>query len=158
MKPEFNAGLWLYSADYFAGLSAQQLIPVNLSLVNDAAYRSTQVPHIFATAGYKFFITDDITVIPSIMTRYVASLPLSIDVNFKTQYQDLIWLGASYRKGDGVAGMFGINIDQRVNLSYSYDLNRNSSLLSTVQRGTHEIVIGLLLNNRYGDLCPRNMW
>ena len=158
MKPEVNAGLWLYGASFFAGLSAQQIMPVNTSLVSDAAYRSTQVPHVFATAGYRFLLTDDISGIPSIMTRYVASLPLAIDVNFKAQYRDLFWAGVGYRKGEGVSGLLGINIDQRLNISYSYDVNKSPYLLSTVQQGTHEIVIGFLLRNGYGDLCPRNVW
>lgn len=158
MKPEVNAGLWLYGTSFFAGLSAQQIMPVNTPLVNDAAYRSTQVPHVFATAGYRFLLTDDISGIPSVMTRYVASLPLSIDVNFKAQYLDLLWVGAGYRKGEGFSGLFGLNISQRLNISYSYDVNKSPYLLSTVQRGTHEMVIGFLLRNGYGDLCPRNVW
>ncbi|MFN5930974.1 MAG: type IX secretion system membrane protein PorP/SprF, partial [Sphingobacteriales bacterium] len=58
----------------------------------------------------------------------------------------------------GFAGMLGVNVSQKLNLSYSYDLNNNQYLLSAMQRGTHEIVIGFLLNNSYGDWCPRNVW
>ena len=157
-KPEMNAGLWLYSADYFVGLSAQQLIPVNLELVDNSAAKSTQVPHIFTTAGYKFFITDDISGLPSVMTRFIASQPLGIDVNFKAQFRDLVWMGGSYRKGEGFAGMMGLNISQRLNISYSYDLNRSKYMLSSMHQGSHELVIGFLLNNDYDDWCPRHVW
>ncbi len=158
LKPELNAGLWLYSSNYFAGISAQQIIPSRVNLVDSAVYRSTLLPHLFFTAGYRFFMNEDISVIPSVMGRYVSGLPFSTDVNIKAQYRDLIWLGSNYRVGDGFAGMVGLNIAQSFNVSYSYDLNQGKYLLSTMNRGTHEIVIGFILNNKYGDLCPRNIW
>lgn len=158
IKPELNAGLWLYSSNYFAGLSAQQIIPVRFNLVDSSVYKSTLVPHVFATAGYRFFLNQDISAIPSVMMRYIASTPVAIDVNLKVQYRDLVWIGANYRKGDGFAGMFGLNVAQTFNISYAYDLNRGRYLLSTMNKGTHEIVLGFTLNNAYGDLCPRNIW
>jgi hypothetical protein len=54
--------------------------------------------------------------------------------------------------------MMGVNISQTFNISYSYDVNNASYLLGPMQRGTHEIVLGFLLNNGYGDMCPRNVW
>ena len=158
LTPELNAGLWLYSSNYFIGLSAQQIIPIKIKLVDDAAYKSTLVPHIFATAGYRLQLGPDISAIPSVMVRYIASTPVSLDFNTKIQYRDLLWIGGNFRNGDGLAGMVGMNVAQTVNISYSYDLNRGKYLLSTMNRGTHEIVLGFTLNNKFGDLCPRNIW
>ncbi|MEY3411978.1 MAG: hypothetical protein RIQ70_664 [Bacteroidota bacterium] len=158
IKPELNAGLWLYSSNFFLGLSAQQIIPVKLNLIDNDRYKSTLIPHVFSTAGLRVFLNQDITALPSVMVRYIASTPIAVDVNLKTQYRDLLWLGANYRKGDGFSGMFGLNIAHTLNISYAYDLNRGKYLLSTMNRGTHEIVLGFTLNNAYGDLCPRNIW
>ena len=158
ISPEFNAGLWLYGADFFAGVSVHQIIPTKLELVDDAYYGSTLVPHLFATAGYRLFMTEDWTVLPSVMMRYINAMPLYVDINAKFQYQDRFWLGGSYRIREGFAAMAGINISQMFNLSYSYDINNASYLLGPMQKGTHEIVLGFLLNNGYGDMCPRNVW
>lgn len=152
IKPELNAGIWLYSSKYFIGVSAQQIIPSRLSLIDNAENKSTLVPHIFATAGYRVPISYDLSMMPSLMVRYISNLPLGIDVNLKTQFQDKFWLGASYRNQDGFAAMFGINFAQKLHLSYSYDLNKGQYLLSTMNRGTHEIVVGFLLNNRHPSL------
>ncbi len=157
-KPELNVGLWLYGADYFVGFSALQVIPVNVQLVNNSLNPSTLVPHLIATAGYRFFVSNDITLLPSVMTRYIASMPVSLDVNVKAQYRDRLWVGGSYRRSEGFAGMAGVNISQTFNVSYSYDLNNSRYLLGTMHRGSHEIVLGFLLNNRYADMCPRNVW
>jgi hypothetical protein len=81
-----------------------------------------------------------------------------VDINLKVQYQDRLWIGGSYRFDQGYAAMAGVNLSQKINVSYSYDFNQTPYLLSSMQRGTHEIVLGFLLNNRYGDMCPRNVW
>lgn len=158
ISPELNAGLWLYSASYFAGLSAQQIIPTKFLLLDSSKNQSTAVPHLFFTAGYRSFLNDDFSILPSILFRYIASMPVYKDINLKIQYQDKVWVGGSFRFQQGFAGMFGVNISQKLNLSYSYDMNNTPYLLSAMQRGTHEIVLGFLLNNSYGDWCPRNIW
>ncbi len=156
MRPDISAGLWLYSSDYFVGLAAQQIVPQKITYNNNYVALETGklVPHIFLSAGYKFFVSEDISFLPSTMLRYVSPLPLGIDFNAKFQYQDIIWAGASYRYQDGVAAMLGVNISNTLNIGYSYDFT--TSRLNTVSRGTHEFVIGFLLNNKYGDWCPRN--
>lgn len=158
IKPELNAGLWLYSSNYFVGVSAQQIIPVKMNLIDNSAYKSTLIPHIFATAGYRLQLTEDLSALPSVMFRYISNLPLGMDLNAKIQYRDLLWVGSNFRSGDGLAAIVGMNIAQTVNVSYAYDLNRGKYLLSTMNKGTHEIILGFTLNNKYGDLCPRNIW
>lgn len=152
VKPELNAGLWLYSDKYFVGVSAQQIIPSRLSLIDNATSKSTLVPHLFATAGYKTRISYDVSLLPSVMVRYISNLPIGVDINLKAQFQDLFWIGGSYRNQDGFAAMLGLNFAKKIHLSYAYDLNKGQYLLSTMNRGTHEIVVGFLLSNRHASL------
>jgi type IX secretion system PorP/SprF family membrane protein len=158
IKPDFGAGVWVYSSDYFIGLSAQQIIPQKVIFSNQqvGTQSGKLVPHIFATAGYRFFLNDDISAIPSVMVKYVQPAPMQFDVNTKFQYRDLLWAGASYRINDGFAGMVGLNVSNTFNISYSYDYT--TSRLNTVSKGTHEFVLGFLIGNKYGDWCPRNVW
>jgi type IX secretion system PorP/SprF family membrane protein len=157
LKPDFGAGVWVYSADYFIGLSAQQIIPQKIYFSdNKVQQQSKLVPHIFATAGYRFFLNEDISMIPSVMLKYVQPAPVQFDINAKVQYRDLLWVGAGYRLKDGFAALLGLNVSNTFNVSYSYDYT--TSALNTVSKGTHEIVLGFLLGNKYGDWCPRNVW
>ncbi len=158
LSPDMNAGLWLYSANYFVGLSAQNIIPTKLKFAQDTVKLAggRQIPHLFLTAGYRFFVTDDISFLPSGLLKYVTSTPVSFDINTKFQFRDFLWVGASYRYNDSWAGMVGLNISNTLNIGYSYDAT--TSQLNTVSRGSHEIVIGFLLGNKYGDTCPRNLW
>jgi type IX secretion system PorP/SprF family membrane protein len=157
IRPDLNAGIWVYSGDYFIGLSAQQIIPQKVSFLDDTLGIKL-VPHIFATAGYRFLINDDINALPSVMFKYVPGSPTTpqFDLNVKVQYHDLLWLGGSYRYGDGLAAMVGLNAGNTFNVGYAYDFTRTP--ISTASRGTHELILGFLIGNRYGDTCPRNVW
>lgn len=158
IKPDVSAGLWLYSSQYFLGLSIQQIIPDNIYFSNQPVgiIAGKLVPHVFFTGGYRYALSEDITALPSFQIRYIQPLPVGIDVNVKLQYRDLIWTGASFRYNNGFAAMLGININQLVNMGYSYDYS--TSYLGTVSKGTHEILIGFLLNNHYADRCPERLW
>ncbi|WP_026899300.1 PorP/SprF family type IX secretion system membrane protein [Daejeonella oryzae] len=156
-QPDLGAGVWLYGPRYFAGVSAQQLLGRPLSFSDDASYdQGKLVPHMFFTAGYKFYLGDDIAAIPSTMIKYVSPAPASIDVNMKVAFRDKFWLGGSYRKDDSFAALAGFNLGSFLNLSYSYDFT--TSNLRSVSNGTHEIVLGIFLNNRYKVSCPQRNW
>jgi type IX secretion system PorP/SprF family membrane protein len=158
IKPDISAGVWLYSKDYFFGIAAQQIIPQQIAFSDNTVYvqNGKLLPHIFVSAGYRMQLTDDISFLPSTLLRYISPLPLGFDLNGKFQYQDLLWAGASYRYQDGFAAMVGVNLNRNINIGYSYDVQ--TSTLNTVSKGTHEILIGFLLGNRFGDWCPRNLW
>jgi type IX secretion system PorP/SprF family membrane protein len=158
IKPDMGAGIWLYSSTYFVGVSAEQIIPQTVYFSNNTVKTagSKLVPHLFVTAGYRFQLNDDVSALPSVMLRYVQPTPMQADINLKLQYQDLIWVGGSYRPGDGFAGLAGVNISNTFNISYAYDYT--TSKLSAISRGTHELVLGFLIGNKYGDWCPRNVW
>ena len=161
IKPNMGFGLWLYSRDYFIGFAAQQVIPQKLSFVNDAAILTTGkfVPHLFLTAGYRFLLSEDINATPSLMVKYIqgsSKNQFQPEANIKFQYRDLFWLGGSYRQGNGYAGMIGLNVGNTFNVGYAYDFT--TTALNTVSRGTHEIVIGFILGNKYSEACPRCNW
>jgi type IX secretion system PorP/SprF family membrane protein len=157
-KPDLSAGLYLYSADFFVGLSAQQIMPQRLEFSENALRKEDGklVPHLFATAGYRLLVGEDFNLTPSIMLKYLSPLPIQAEVNAKLQYRDAAWLGASWRAQDGYAAMVGVMVGSKFSVGYSYDYT--TSRLNAFSRGTHEVMIGFLLNNNFGETCPRNIW
>jgi type IX secretion system PorP/SprF family membrane protein len=158
LSPDINAGIWVYSANYFAGISGQQIVPSKLRWTDDTIKLAggRLLPHMFFTAGYKMFLGDDVTAMPSMLVKYINPAPVGVDFNLKLQYRDVLWAGGSYRHRDGFAAMLGVNVSNTFNIGYSYDIT--TTKLNTVSYGTHEILIGFLLGNRFGDWCPRNLW
>ncbi len=161
MKPTMSAGLWLYSRDYFIGFSVQQVIPQTIDfVVNNTAIlqKSKFVPHLFLTAGYRFMLSDDVNMVPSLMVKYIKGSSFKEfqpEANLKFQFRDLLWMGASYRYEDGFAGMLGLNVSNTFNVSYSYDKQTTNNILSSFNKGTHEVVFGFMLGNKYSENCPR---
>lgn len=155
-KPDLGVGVWLYSSDFYAGVSVQQLLKQNLyfSTSTTAVNVSQTVPHFFFTAGTKLYVSDDITLLPSFLVKEIQPVPLTYDLNLKASFQDKFWLGGSYRHADSFGILAGFNLSSFINVGYSYDITTSS--LNTVSNGTHEIVIGLLLNNRYKVTCPQH--
>ncbi len=143
--PVLHAGIWLYSNDFFCGLSSQNLLEVSNGFSR----------HYFATAGYRFEIGEWYAT-PSVMLRYVRPVPLSFDVNMKMQYEDIGWLGLSYRKGMGMAAMAGFFISPLLNVSYAYDFRNEQVQL--FPRDSHEFVLGLRFNNLKRYRSPRVAW
>jgi len=147
-KPDLGAGFWLYSSNYYFGASVQQLLPENLYFSTNNTYnQSKTVPQYFVTGGVKLFLTDDLAILPSFLVKVINPLPLTYDINAKLSFRDKFWIGGSYRRDDSFGVLAGLNISSFINIGYSYDIT--TSALNTVSNGTHEIVIILLLNNRY---------
>jgi type IX secretion system PorP/SprF family membrane protein len=114
------------------------------------------VPHVFATAGYRFLLGENFNFTPSLLVKYIQPIGSQVDVNAKLQYRNLAWIGAGYRHEDGFAAMLGFNISNTVNIGYAYDYT--TSGLNIVSKGTHEFLVGFILGNKYDDGCPRNVW
>jgi type IX secretion system PorP/SprF family membrane protein len=157
VKPEIGTGLWLYSARYFLGVSALNIIPGKAKFVNNDKYGTYYTPNYFLTAGYRFSLTDEVMVMPSVMVQYWQPQLAGLHTNVKLQYLDKVWVGGSYRFSDLISGysaMAGLNISNTMNISYAYE-NATTSRLRTYTKNTHEIMVGFIIGNKYSQACPR---
>lgn len=160
LRPELGAGLWLYSNKYFAGLSVLNIIPGKQRFVNNDAFGAFYTPNYFLTAGYRLMLNSDLNLIPSVMIQYWQPQLMGGHFNAKLQYLDQLWVGGSYRWSDYISGysaIVGVNISNTFNVSYSYEV-ATTSRLRNYTGNTHEVMVGFILGNKYGDTCPRNIW
>lgn len=162
IKPGLDMGLWYYSSRYFMGFSVQQLIkqPINFNnsalTSNSNTISGTLNPQIFIQGGYKLFIGEQFSLLPSVTLRVIKPLPTALDLNLKLQYRDMAWIGATYRSDGAYSAMIGFNTNFNMNFGYSYDFTTKP--LNSISGGTHEIIIGYTLRNNLHDRCPRNSW
>lgn len=160
VTPEFGAGLWVYSARFFGGISVLNIIPNKAKFTNADNYGTYYTPNFFATLGYRVALGDDFSVIPSVSGQYWQPQLYGVHGNMKFQYRDRAWVGGSYRYSNflkGYGGMAGFYISNTLNASYSYEVATNTRLRS-YSGNTHEVMIGITLGNKYGDNCPRNIF
>ncbi|MCO4293810.1 type IX secretion system membrane protein PorP/SprF [Solitalea sp. MAHUQ-68] len=155
--PDVSAGLWLYSDKFYVGASGLQLVPATLNYGSSTPSDQNRYrAHYFFTGGYRFPIGYDFLATPSIMVKWIDPAPASMDFNFKLMYQETVWAGVSYRKADSFSALLGVNISSLINVAYSYDYGVNE--LTDFHKGSHEIILGLQLNNSGRLKCPRNVW
>lgn len=150
-----SVGLWVYSPSVFVGVSSTQLLANKL----DFSYGLNQLGanvgnslrrHYFLTGGVRLPLTDDWSVIPSVLVKAVSPAPLAVDVNAKLKYQDLLWAGVSWRLNDAAVAMVGFNYEQLA-LSYSYDTG--ASRLANYHSGSHEVLLGLRIKKKKQVVC-----
>lgn len=155
-KLDVGLGLWLYSRDFYVGVSGMQLVRSMNDVGSDGVPRAELQPHYYTTAGIRFQLTDELTFTPSVMAKMAAEGLSAVDVNAKAVYDERFWAGASYRHNDAVAAMVGIYVNHFIDVSYSHDFT--TSDLNRVSSNSHEVVVGIKLNNPQRTICPNWLW
>lgn len=154
LSPDLSFGVWGYASNYYFGLASFQLIPSRLRVTegtNGAEGGRLSIHH-WATAGYKIPLgsSGDFNLVPSFVLKFEHSAPLQFDINTKLRYKDRGWIGTSYRYQESVVGIVGITLKKLVDIAYSYDFN--ISKFQSVNRGSHEVLVGLRLP--YHEIAP----
>jgi type IX secretion system PorP/SprF family membrane protein len=139
---DLGLGLYFYSNELFVGLSVDQVTQDFVRFGNTSINFDTGM-HAFLTAGYKFPIAQDFTLMPSLLVKYLNPSPVSIEGTVQLEYKEWLWFGVSYRNQDAVVGMLGLNVSDRFKFGYSYDFNISS--IANASSGGHEVVLGLML-------------
>jgi type IX secretion system PorP/SprF family membrane protein len=145
--PDAGLGISFRNKHIYSALSAQHLIPVNLKwkgYSDESNYSlSRQYNLLF---GYHMQFHDvafDPVVFLQANNAYFQGM-----LNGMVTYRNFLWLGVGVRGYsnqtlDAVAAMAGIRINNQWRVAYSYDYNL--SALSSVNHGSHEIVINYQL-------------
>jgi len=157
LLPDLSIGIWIYSSSFYMGGSVNQLIPAQLNFgTGNANPNEALKMHGFITGGVRLPLGDNFNLIPSVMVKYISPSPVSYDLNGKLLFKDYLWMGGSFRRGDGFTLGAGINVNSLLNVSYAYDYT--TSALQTVSSGSHEIILGLQLGNYNKVRCPKKLW
>jgi len=139
---DLGAGLYFYGKGFYVGLSSQQLTKDFVEFGKGTANFSPQV-HYNLISGYRVKLNDDLTLIPNVLLKYMYPAPLSIDVNLQAEYKERVWFGLGYRHTDALIALFGINVNNRFKMGYSFDFSL--SRFKNYSSGGHELVLGVML-------------
>jgi type IX secretion system PorP/SprF family membrane protein len=145
--PDATFALYLYHENWWFGASAPQLLKNKIVYFDDRdATLSALASHYFAMGGYRIHLSDDLRLEPSFLVKYVAPVPVKIDLTATLRFKEQVWLGATYRTQDALSFMVGYWLKKTFQFGYSYDaiatnLNRYSS-------GTHEVMLGITFGKK----------
>lgn len=138
--PSIGSGIYYHNDYFYAGISAPNLIRSSLkskSVVIQSAVQSKLASHYFFTAGCVLEVSDVIKLRPSFLLKSVGGAPLQADLNTNVWINDVFSFGVSYRTGDAMVGLLGLQINPQLGLGYSYD--KSLSGIGQLSAGTHEV-------------------
>lgn len=96
--------------------------------------------HYYAIAGYTFSFSNGVhKVTPNIKVKSDGAATI-LDVNATYMWNNMVWVGVTYRVQDAIAPMVGYLAPFGLKVGYSYDLTM--SKINGYSSGTHEIMLG----------------
>ena len=101
--------------------------------------------HYYVSAGYKFELSNEFDLEPSLLFKTTAASPIQFDINTRLIYKKNLWLGASYRNNESVVAMLGMKRDNFV-IGYSYDYVISN--IRNYSAGTHELYLEFQLGKK----------
>lgn len=150
LRLNIGAGLFLFSNNFYAGISSPNLLPNDVDI--DGIGVSQSKTHLYGVTGFVFDLVDEVKLKPSMVIKQVLDSPLTFDISLNSLIYNKFELGVSYRYEDAFIALAGFNITKNLKVGYSYDFS--TSELSGYNNGSHEIILLynfdlLNLSNKY---------
>jgi type IX secretion system PorP/SprF family membrane protein len=150
LLPELGAGLGLYGKNYYLGAAASQLFRQALSGRDQDPYSFRN--QYLLTGGYEYRLGPEVALVPSVLVKWMAPSPASVDLNLKMAYLRKIWGGLSYRRQQAVVVLAGFHLKGLVQVGYAYELS--ASRFQNQHNGSHELLVGFIFRNTYRTHNP----
>jgi type IX secretion system PorP/SprF family membrane protein len=143
----FDAGLGLfYQAEkYYASLSVTHINQPKIKFTKGTPYISR---HYYLTAGYTLQLPNpSLELIPSFFA-FSDGKVVQFTVTSLVRYNKKVWGGVSYRAGDALIGMVGIELFNGIRLGYAYDFTISDISKST--SGSQEFMVNYCFDLNLG--------
>jgi type IX secretion system PorP/SprF family membrane protein len=143
----FDAGLGLYyKADkYYAAVSVTHLNQPKIKYTKGTPYVSR---HYYLTAGYNLQLRNpSLELIPS-MFAFSDGKVVQFTLTSLLRYNKKLWGGVSYRAGDALIGMIGVELYNGLKLGYAYDFTISD--MSNGSSGSHEFMVNYCFDMNFG--------
>ena len=140
--PTIGAGTFLYSDDWYVGLSIPNFLTNGIYGDEVAVLVEDKVQFNFI-GGYVFDLSEALKFKPAFMLNYLQGSPVNMNLSTNFLINDVVTLGASYRVDNALSGLAGFQVSSGMFVGYSYDYNTNG--LGEFNNGSHEIILKFYL-------------
>lgn len=143
--PNFGAGLYLSAQKWYLGLSAPRLL--NNANNDQSEYVALERIHYYAIGGYVFDLSSQWKLRPSALAKATEGAPLSVDISAAAIYDEVLYLGTSYRIDDAIGAFMDFQVLPNFRVGYAFEYTLSD--LQDYSNGSHEILLiyELRLNN-----------
>lgn len=146
--PNFGFGVYLKHENYYASFSIPHLLNYapQTTLALDFQNSNQLVRHYYLMGGYRFRVGDDFVIEPSILVKHLSSTPSQLDGNLLFEYKKMVSIGVGYRTGDSFIILSKIQISNRFQFGYSFDVTMTD--IKDYSKGSHEIMVNYSFGNK----------
>jgi type IX secretion system PorP/SprF family membrane protein len=145
-----NAGLAFNWKALDIGVAVPQLMGNKIKYVDNSDVRSyyTQARHYMGSVKYKIKVMEDkgISVTPLALVRFLPNTPIQYDGTVNIDWQDKVWVGATYKSDYAVGLNVGVCIYKQLSVGYSYDFIIGK--IGSYSGMSHEIMIAFRFGNK----------
>lgn len=146
-----RAGAVLYNERFYFGLS---YLPVWKHDFQDASWaNATSIYKASGQLGVNFKLSENVELKPSLMALLNEGNKVNIDYGLKAYFHNVIWTGLLWRDTETGVAQLGLNINKTFSAAYSYEISTGAW---TFTSGSHELVLGIRLNNFRNQ--PNYIW
>ena len=153
LVPRFGFGLYWDHAKWYAGLSSPFLIDIKNTSYSTYIQNSISYRPFIATAGCVFRLNPDLVLKPSVLYKHLSASPDQLDLNMNLVIKDALWLGGSFRTGDGIVAMLEYQINPQFRFGYSFDYA--TTALQRYNGGSHELMLRYEFGYQLKGMNPR---
>jgi len=148
---DLGFGLYYYRKNMYVGISSthmeQSVISDDLDDLSSLTFQKARHYYIMGGYNYETVAFDrKLEIMPSFFVKSDA-ISTQVDLNTNVKYNDLVWVGASYRIEDAVSFLAGLDFaglqlgGQLDNIKVGFAYDYNISDLSTYNNGSIEFMI-----------------
>lgn len=155
-SPNFGAGLYFANPKMYAGFSVPYILTNKVFEIEaDVPTDSRESRYYYFTGGVVFDVSSLIKLSPAVLFRVQENIPFGWDINATVIFENIAYVGASYRSGDAVVFIAQFILNENFRVGYAYDAI--TSPLTEYTKGSHEIMINYrvkLKNHKKDPQCP----
>ena len=152
-KPNIGAGVYFTTPRSYLGLSMPSMASNVFDRGEGFATVYQSVPMIL-TGGHVFTINRMLKWKPNFLFKMVDNKPVEFDVNNMLLFDEVLWLGFSYKSTRNLVLLTQFKINDQLQAGYAYSLNGGP--IRMVALGSHEFIVSYrFLFNKKGVISPR---
>ena len=145
-----SLGLWYTTDKYYAGISVTHINQPEIKFTKGTPYISR---HYYLTAGYTLQLPDpSLELLPSLFAMSDGKI-IQFTATSLIRYNKKVWGGVSYRTGDALIGIVGIELYNSLRIGYAYDFPMSDIRKNTY--GSHEFMVNYCFDLSLGKSPER---
>ncbi|SIR13276.1 PorP/SprF family type IX secretion system membrane protein [Pontibacter lucknowensis] len=135
-KLDLNLGWTLTADNFYIGYAMQDVTKGGIVSGGDEFLQDLYTRKHLVQAGYRTAISDEFGLVANAMFQYDNKLKESAELQLKAIFQNMVWLGGSYRQDLAWSATAGLRLDQ-FRIGYAYEIPIQNA--RHVSRSTNEI-------------------